>query len=224
MAENTVSNVIPSVNGTEALITEHFGLQPAILSTDIALRFQKKHKHVLNDINRLLSILPDSFRKPNFGPTLIDIPMPNGAVRKSPAYLLTRDAFSLLVMGFTGTAAIRWKLKYIEAFNALEAAALGRQTELAHEAGYAQGRDEALSLPSMQAERQAGYLAGLNEGNRLWQRSHSPRALLRMAELRRKGLTWREVGAVLGITANAARKRLASAVRRGMPTLLAQGV
>lgn len=37
-------------------------------------------------------------------------------------YLLTRDGFSLLVMGFTGKEALEWKLKYIDAFNKMEAA------------------------------------------------------------------------------------------------------
>lgn len=37
-----------------------------------------------------------------------------------PEYLLTRDGFSLLVMGFTGQKAFEWKLKYIEAFNKME--------------------------------------------------------------------------------------------------------
>ncbi len=36
-------------------------------------------------------------------------------------YLLTRDGFTLLVMGFTGKKALEWKLKYIEAFNKMEA-------------------------------------------------------------------------------------------------------
>lgn len=36
-------------------------------------------------------------------------------------YCLTRDGFSLLVMGFTGQKALAWKLKYIEAFNQMEA-------------------------------------------------------------------------------------------------------
>lgn len=35
-------------------------------------------------------------------------------------YLLTRDGFSLLVMGFTGAKALEWKLKYIQAFNRIE--------------------------------------------------------------------------------------------------------
>lgn len=37
-------------------------------------------------------------------------------------YWLTRDGFSLLVMGFTGPAALHWKLLYIEAFNKMEKA------------------------------------------------------------------------------------------------------
>ena len=37
-----------------------------------------------------------------------------------PMYLMNRDGFSLLVMGFTGAKALEWKLKYIEAFNAME--------------------------------------------------------------------------------------------------------
>lgn len=35
-------------------------------------------------------------------------------------YLLTRDGFTLLAMGFTGKKALEWKLKYIEAFNKME--------------------------------------------------------------------------------------------------------
>lgn len=40
--------------------------------------------------------------------------------RQSKEYLLTRDGFSFLVMGFTGAKADIWKLKYIEAFNKME--------------------------------------------------------------------------------------------------------
>ena len=40
--------------------------------------------------------------------------------RNQKCYELTRDGFSLLVMGFTGKNALEWKLKYIEAFNLME--------------------------------------------------------------------------------------------------------
>ena len=33
---------------------------------------------------------------------------------------MNRDGFSLLAMGFTGTKALEWKLKYIDAFNKME--------------------------------------------------------------------------------------------------------
>lgn len=36
------------------------------------------------------------------------------------AYLMNRDGFSLLAMGFTGKKALQWKLKYIQAFNEME--------------------------------------------------------------------------------------------------------
>lgn len=42
--------------------------------------------------------------------------------RTQEEYLLTRDGFSLLVMGFTGAKALEWKLKYIDAFNKMEQA------------------------------------------------------------------------------------------------------
>ena len=40
--------------------------------------------------------------------------------KKYKECLMTRDGFSLVVMGFTGNSAIEWKLKYINAFNQME--------------------------------------------------------------------------------------------------------
>ena len=115
---------------------------PVVSSLDVARHFQKKHQHILRDINRLQSLLPETFTASNFGRSeYVD---PTG--RKLPAYLLTRDAFSLLVMGMTGKAATLWKLRYIEAFNMLEAAVRESRAEAAREAGYRQGRQEAARL------------------------------------------------------------------------------
>ena len=41
--------------------------------------------------------------------------------KTNPMYLMNRDGFSLLAMGFTGKEALEWKLKYIDAFNKMEA-------------------------------------------------------------------------------------------------------
>ena len=141
MAENTVSQVASTVNENTLIhvefITEN---TPAVRSDILAEHFNRSHKNVLRDIAKILSKCPESFRRLNFEPMFIDVKIGNGATRKDRAYLLTRDAFSLLVMGFTGAAAIQWKLRYIEAFNALEAAALENRAaslaELAREAGY----------------------------------------------------------------------------------------
>ena len=209
MADTNIAALPVAINGI--LIDDAINGQPAVLSTKIAEHFGKRHDHVLRDIDNLVAMLPESFNAPNFGE--VDYKDAKGEMRRT--YLLTRDAFSLLVMGFTGKAAVMWKLRYIEAFNALEKAALASTAELARESGYMQGRDEALCLPVMEAERKKGYLAGLKEADRLWRRNLSPRALQRMMELRSKGCTWPEIGKILGISPQAARKRVARACASG---------
>ena len=92
--------------------------QPRVSSLDIAEKFGKRHDDVLRTIKRILSQLDEDFRLRNFAETL-QVNEQNG--QKYPTYSLTRDGFSLLAMGFTGKAALAWKVKYIEAFNAMEA-------------------------------------------------------------------------------------------------------
>jgi Rha family phage regulatory protein len=134
MAENTVSQNTLTVKVSGTISIEFVGENtPVVPSTEIAARFQKKHKHVLDEIRRIQSITPKSFYEPNFRPvTYLD---EKGESR--PSFLLTRDGFSLLAMGFTGKNAIQWKLRYIEAFNALEAAVLDNARAAALEEGKA---------------------------------------------------------------------------------------
>lgn len=91
--------------------------QPRVSSIDIAEKFEKQHADVLKAIRKLLADLPKEFTEGNF--SLSEFTDPTG--RKLPMYHLTRDAFSLLAMGFTGKKALAWKVKYIEAFNGMEA-------------------------------------------------------------------------------------------------------
>lgn len=139
MAETTVSNPASVVQFDPIKIDWLNTQTPVVSSRDVAKHFGKKHKHVLRDIEHLRSNLPESFNRPNFGP--VEYRDSKGEPR--PAYNLTRDAFSLLVMGFTGPGALIWKLRYIEAFNALERAVTENALEMAREAGYRQGVDEA---------------------------------------------------------------------------------
>lgn len=216
MAENSLSQAVSFLNDNS---TMEIGVtaqgQPAARSDIVAYHFGKSHKNVLRDITKLRAKCPESFHRLNFEPMFIETKIGNGATRKDRAYLLTRDGFTLLVMGFTGVNAVKWKIRYIEAFNALEAAVREDHASLAREAGYRQGLDEGQAFPAVQAERKDAYLAGLKEADRLWRRNSSPRALRRMMELRRKGCTWREIGKILGISSQAARKRVARACARG---------
>ena len=118
MAVKTVSQNTSIVKENNGIRFHSLGSTPAVLSIEVARHFQKRHTNILRDIDRLRSILPKSFTAPNFG--LSEYQDSTG--RSVRAFLLTRDALSLLVMGMTGKAAVMWKLRYIEAFNEMEAA------------------------------------------------------------------------------------------------------
>lgn len=88
--------------------------EPVASSRQIAENFEKNHNHVLRDI--------DSLKKDvsNFGQMFFETTAPDSYGREQRAYLMNRDGFTLLAMGFTGKAALEWKLKYIAAFNEME--------------------------------------------------------------------------------------------------------
>lgn len=56
--------------------------------------------------------------------------MPNGGTRTETVFTLYRDAVTILVMGYTGNKALRFKLAYIEAFNKMEAQLARQQKAL----------------------------------------------------------------------------------------------
>ncbi len=93
-------------------------------SRDVAAFFDKDHNHVLRDIDILISAEPD-LGLSRFGQT------PWQRIRRTArayrSYAMTRDGFTLLATGFTGPKALKWKLRYIEAFNAMEAELRGRE-------------------------------------------------------------------------------------------------
>lgn len=85
-------------------------------SRQVAEKFEKEHKNVVRDIEKLVSEIGSDLSASYFIETCyLDI-----MNRKQKEYLMTRDGFSLLVMGFTGEKVLRWKLDYIKAFNEME--------------------------------------------------------------------------------------------------------
>lgn len=94
-----------------------------VTSLDIAETFGKEHARVLRDIRELEC--SDEFRLGNFAESSYT----NSQNKKQPMYFITRDGFTLLVMGYTGEKAMKFKEGYIRQFNAMEKALIGKMRE-----------------------------------------------------------------------------------------------
>ncbi|MCD7724275.1 MAG: Rha family transcriptional regulator [Clostridiales bacterium] len=81
-------------------------------SVKVAEVFQKEHRHVLETIRNLTA---ENSAAKFFLETTYRV-----RGKEYPLYEMDRDGFSLLAMGFTGEKALKWKLEYINAFNAME--------------------------------------------------------------------------------------------------------
>lgn len=85
-------------------------------SRKIAEKFGKRHGDIIRAIQEMQ--LPDSYLKRNFA--LVEYKDSIG--KSNPEYIITRDGFTLLAMGFTGKKALTFKIEFIEAFNSMESA------------------------------------------------------------------------------------------------------
>lgn len=109
-----ISTIIPE-------ITIHDG-RAVTTSLAVSAYFQKRHDHVMEKIRAVMADCDPGWRLPNFRETFYARENPNGGEGiATPMFELTRDAFVLIVMGFTGKKALQWKIDYIEAFNKMEA-------------------------------------------------------------------------------------------------------
>lgn len=86
-------------------------------SLQVAEKFRKEHKNVLRAIDNLRETLLN-FEQPSKMFVVSKRKLDDGQYHRM--YLMNRDGFSLLVMGFTGKNALEWKLQYIRAFNQME--------------------------------------------------------------------------------------------------------
>jgi Rha family phage regulatory protein len=85
----------------------------------VAEKFNKEHKNVMQKIESLILQIEDGSKlsRHNFFQKSEYV---NSQNKTQPLYYMNRDGFTLLAMGFTGSEALKWKLKYIEAFNEME--------------------------------------------------------------------------------------------------------
>lgn len=95
--------------------------QAVTTSLKVAEVFKKGHNHILRDISNLEKDVS------NFGQMFLEATEPDSYGRNRRVYYMNRDGFTLLAMGFTGKKAMGFKLKYIEAFNAMERQLMAKQ-------------------------------------------------------------------------------------------------
>ena len=95
---------IAGKKGEERLVTT---------SRQVAEDFERRHNDVVDSIRKILdtkNIVAKYFSEYEF----------EYRGQNFKGYLMDRNGFSLLVMGFTGEKALDWKIKYIDAFNEME--------------------------------------------------------------------------------------------------------
>lgn len=105
-----MSNTINNAN--EVQVINNNG-ELVVSSRKVAEDFGKEHKVVLRSIREIL--VEQNCATKFFHETTHEY-----RGQQFPEYLMNRDGFSLVVFGFTGSKALEWKIKYINAFNAME--------------------------------------------------------------------------------------------------------
>jgi len=88
--------------------------RPVTTSRKVAEAFEKEHYNVIRDIENL--DCSEKFNALNF--ELVNYKDKKGENR--PEYIMTKDGFTFLAMGYTGKKAAQFKEAYIDAFNKME--------------------------------------------------------------------------------------------------------
>ena len=91
----------------------------------VAKVFNKEHKHVLDAIRKLMTTAENSALLKMFSESTY-LTEQN---KVQPMFIMNRDGFTLLAMGFTGEKALEFKIAYINAFNKMETELKSQQTK-----------------------------------------------------------------------------------------------
>ena len=131
----------------------------ACTSLDVAETFGKEHKNVLRDIENIRKELSSDLSGTNsaeFSTLFYESNYKASNGKKNPMYIMNRDGFTLLVMGYTGEKAMQFKLAYIKQFNAMETALKGKLVEREKGIAIRQALTKSLQL-SQENERMHGH-------------------------------------------------------------------
>ena len=100
--------------------------QALTTSLKVAEYFGKRHNNVLTAISASKQALLNFAHSEN---AIIKSSYKDETGKSNPMYLLNRDGFMFVVMGFTGKKAAELKWNYIQAFNAMEQILLNQRNE-----------------------------------------------------------------------------------------------
>ena len=126
-----------------------------VSSLDVAETFEKRHDHVLRDIIKITnpkSGLSEKFIRDNF----FEDTYKDSTGRNLPYYLMAKDGFTMLAMGYTGEKAMKFKEEYIKQFDAMRKLLQGKLIEREKGIAVRQSLTKALQL-SAENERMHGH-------------------------------------------------------------------
>lgn len=98
----------------QTLVINYKG-KPCTTSRLVAEKFGKEHKNVIVSIRDIIQRAENSA-----GQLFIESQYVDEKGQMRPQFIMNRDGFTLLVMGFTGEKALQFKIEYINAFNHME--------------------------------------------------------------------------------------------------------
>jgi anti-repressor protein len=125
----------------------------------VAEKFGKEHRNVMRDIRNLTS----NKDLLNFEQIFIETQQPDSYGRMQDMFVMNRDGFSLLVMGFNGAKALNFKMEFLAAFNKMESMLNSDDYILARSQEILRTRLQDAQYKLVEAEKKALVLQSQNE-------------------------------------------------------------
>ncbi|QYY85649.1 Rha family transcriptional regulator [Pediococcus pentosaceus] len=164
--------------------------QAVTTSIQVAEVFDKRHDHILRDIDSLEKDVP------NFGEMFAECMESDSYGRDRRIYYMNRDGFTLLAMGFTGKKALDFKIKYIEAFNQMESQIKLDTTKLSPELQMFKGLFDSMAKQELETKRIDHKLDNISEivgTNTIDWRQGTTRLIQRIAQYQGGGEAYKNV-------------------------------
>ena len=99
--------------------------KPVCSSLQVAEKFGKRHTHVIERIEKIIENDSTENSAQCFKASIYK----DSTGKSNKMYVMDRDGFTFLVMGFTGKKVNEWKWQYIKAFNRMEKFIREKQTK-----------------------------------------------------------------------------------------------